>query len=117
MLRAIEKEKGLEALSAFVKEKLNVITAESLQEYKQKIKAKSTVLFQFAAGISTAEQMIGTSRDVAFYIAELTMAVLWLEFISKSLENESKYSKVLDYWLTYRLREDKLHQMKVLGLL
>lgn len=117
MLRAIEKEKGLEALSAFVKERLSLITAESLQEYKQKIKAKSTVFFQFAAGISTAEQMIGTSRDVAFYIAELTMAVLWLEFISKSAENESKYSKVLDYWLTYRLREDKLHQMKVLGLL
>lgn len=114
MLRAIEKEKGLEAYHSFAQELLATIDHPELQEAKNLIAQKVKSLFRFVSGISSKDAMIGCSRDVAFYIGELTIAMLWLEFIQK--QPKDKYFKALNYWTKFKMNENsfELYEMMLM---
>ncbi|MCB0539595.1 MAG: acyl-CoA dehydrogenase family protein [Bacteroidetes bacterium] len=106
MLRAIKKEHGLEAFQAFAKDMLESITATELLEAKKVVSEKLKVLLKFVSNITSPAVMEACSRDVAFYIGDLTIALLWLDFIQKS--PKEKYYKVLNYWLKYKMNESSL---------
>jgi len=107
MLRAIEKENGLNAFATFTKEMLASIQAPELEEAKKVIQEKINLLFRFVSKIQSPDKMIGCSRDVAFYIGDITIGILWLEFIQK--QPKKKYHKALQFWIRYKMKEDQLH--------
>jgi hypothetical protein len=58
--------------------------------------------------------MVAYSRDVAFYLAELSIALLWLDFLRQNPTKE-EYTQTLNYWLTYKLNDTSLKEAEVLG--
>ncbi|HRP38841.1 MAG TPA: acyl-CoA dehydrogenase family protein [Chitinophagales bacterium] len=115
MLRAAEKENGFEVFQAFVKQQLNDCTASELSAQKELIQQKLNVLFNFMQQIKNKEELVAASRDIAFYIAEATIALLWLDFLKQNPENKN-YQQALTYWAKYKMNEASLDAAKVLGL-
>ena len=112
MLRAIEKENGLPAFIAFANNKLDTISEPKLRDIKQQLTEKLNTLLEFIDQLPSKEDTIGSSRDVAFYIAELTIGVLWLEFIQKC--PKEKYYSALNYWMNYKIKEHHLSSYKIM---
>jgi putative acyl-CoA dehydrogenase len=102
MLRAMEKEHGMEAYLQFSKNMLGSIQHHGLAELKQQVAAKSKYLFNFISGLSSQDEMIGCSRDVAFYLAELSIAILWLDFLQHNFE-KANYLNTLQYWVKHKM--------------
>lgn len=104
MLRAAEKENGLNAFKEFATALLNEVTDTELAVQKQMLQQKVNALFGFVANIPSPQALVAASRDVAFYVAELTIALLWLDFL-KTNHKKSNYLSTLNYWLKYKMNE------------
>jgi putative acyl-CoA dehydrogenase len=102
MLRAMEKEHGMEAYMQFSKNMLGSIQHPGLTELKQQVAAKSKYLFHFISSLSSQDDMVGCSRDVAFYLAELSIAILWLDFLQHNFE-KANYLNTLQYWVKHKM--------------
>lgn len=116
MLRAAEKEDGLNAFALYAKQLLAQTYPSALNEYHTAISTKLHVFLDFVSTISSAEEMIASSRDVAFYLAELSIAMLWLDFLRLHPEKE-EYHQSLNYWISYKMSDASLNEAEVLGLL
>ncbi len=106
MLRAIEKENGLVAYKEFAEEMITSISLPELQEAKNILSNKLKSLYRFIGNISSKDAMIGCSRDIAFFIGELTIGLLWMDFIQKA--PKEKYFKALNYWVKFKMNENSL---------
>lgn len=115
MLRAAEKENGLNAFAIYAKQLLQQEYPNELKEHHAAISSKLTVFLGFVSSIPSAEDMVASSRDVAFYLAELTIALLWLDFLRLNSEKE-EYHQTLNYWITYKMSDASLNEAEVLGL-
>ena len=116
MLRAIEKENGLVAFKEFAYNSLASLNVPELEAQKKQIEAKLNNLFTFINKLKNNEQFTAVARDVAFYIAETNIALLWLDFLKNNLEKTS-YINALNYWLRYKIKEDSLYHIEALGLI
>lgn len=116
MLRAIEKENGLVAFKHFADEFLHIVDTPALENQKKIVTDKVKFLFDFINKLKDQEQFIAVSRDVAFYIAETTIALLWLDFVKNNLD-QPHYTNALNYWLRYKIKEDSLYHIAGLGLM
>lgn len=116
MLRAAERENGLTAFKEFVSTYLANCNTEALKTPKALLQQKVETLFTFIQRIESKEMLEVCSKDIAFYIAEITIAVLWLDFL-KTNHDKSNYLGTLNYWLAYRMNASYLHTASVLGLL
>lgn len=115
MLRAAEKENGLNAFAVYSKELMKQDFPASLKDFHAKVGAKLNTFLGFVSSVKSAEDMVAYSRDVAFYLAELTIALLWLDFLRLNPEKE-EYAQTLNYWLTYKMNDASLMEAEVLGL-
>ncbi len=116
MLRAVEKENGLTAFVEFAGALLSSISHAELQQQKNIAQEKLNTLLSFIKNLKSNEATIAASRDIAFYLAELTIALLWLEFINKG--NASKeYFNALNYWLRYKMKNENLYSAEELMLI
>ncbi len=112
MLRAIEKENGLDAFKEFAQNTLDSISEPKLQDTKLELTKKLNTLLEFMNQLSSKEDTIGSSRDVAFYIAELSIGILWLKFIQKC--PKERYFNSLNYWVKYKINEENLSAYKTI---
>ncbi|MCB0507650.1 MAG: acyl-CoA dehydrogenase family protein [Bacteroidetes bacterium] len=115
MLRSIEKENGLVAFKEFSEKMINENYPTELVDAKENIKTKIDGLFSFINDIKNKETMVAVSRDVAFFIAEATIALLWLDFLKTNIKKEN-YLNTLTYWLHYKMNIEKLKSSYLLGL-
>jgi alkylation response protein AidB-like acyl-CoA dehydrogenase len=115
MLRAAEKENGLQAFHAFATNILNTCTQPHTLAQKESLQKKVNALFAFITNIKTPEQQVAAARDVAFYVAELTIALLWLEFLQTNY-GSANYANTLNYLLQYSMNENSLCAAAQLGL-
>jgi len=115
MLRAAEKENGLNAFALYAKQLLQQEYPSALMEFLAAIGNKLDVFLGFVSSRPTAEDMVASSRDVAFYLAELTIALLWLDMLRLNPEKE-EYQQTLHYWITYKMNDASLREAEVLGL-
>ena len=113
MLRAMEKENGLQAFAGYARELLAGIHAPRLSEQKKMVADKLDVLLDFASTTRPKETVVGSSRDFAFYLAELTIALLWLDFVQQN-EGNTGYLHALHYHLKYTMQEDSLRSWETL---
>lgn len=106
MLRAMAKENGFGAFREFAEKRLAEQKGGSPEQW-QAIGAKYEALCGFLSKLDTDEAREASARDVAFYIAELTIAFLWAEFLEKNEREE--YVNALDCHLTFRMSLSSLH--------
>jgi len=116
MLRAIEKENGLQAFKTFTENYLSAITTPELTTQKNIVHKKTEVLFSFLQQLKNKEAVEAVSRDIAFYIAEITIAILWLDFL-KTNATKANYLNTLDYWIRYKMNENDFYTSQTLGLI
>jgi len=114
MLRAAEKENGINAFAVYSKELLKQDYPASLKDFHTRIGIKLNTFIGFVSSAKSAEDMVASSRDVAFYLAEVTIALLWLDFLRLNPEKE-EYVQTLNYWLTYKMSDSSLNEAEVLG--
>lgn len=115
MLRAMEKEGGLEAFTSFADGLLNGITKPELAGQKTSVQQKLQTVLQFIQQNNNPSLLTVSARDIAFYIAETAIALLWLDLLQRS-DVPRDYLQTLNYWLRYTMREDSLHAAAELGL-
>jgi len=115
MLRAMEKENGVIAFKEFADEMLSSIDITELSEQKEIISKKVNTVLSFIKKIQSTDSLIAASRDIAFYIAETTIALLWLDFLKTNLNN-ANYLNTLNYWVRFKMNENKLYSAEVFGL-
>lgn len=112
MNRAIEKENVLPHFFDFANELLSSITSDLLQNSKSIMFQKVKNLSGFLDETSSKGSIEASARDLAFFIAELTIGLLWLEFIQKC--PSEKYHGALKYWTSFRINESTLRAYKLL---
>lgn len=115
MLRAMDKENGLIAFKEFAVKTLSGINIPELSEQKEIVNKKTDTLIQFIQTLKSKEALTAASRDIAFFIAESTIALLWLDFLKLNLHN-SNYLNSLNYWIRFKMNENKLHSAETFGL-
>ena len=115
MLRAMEKENGVIAFKEFADELLSTIDITELSEQKEIISKKVNTVISFIKNIKSTDALIAASRDIAFYIAETTIALLWLDFLKTNLNN-ANYLNTLNYWIRFKMNENKLYSAEIFGL-
>jgi len=107
MLRAMEKENGLPAFKEFAEELLDAVQLPELQESKTILTQKLDIITQFIKNIYTSKDILeGCARDIAFYLGDLAIGLLWLDFIQKC--PKEKYFKALNYWTKFKMNEQSL---------
>ncbi len=116
MLRAAEKENGLIAFKDFTAQVLADVTTPELAAQKDVLHKKVKALFGFIDSIKSQEALVAASRDIAFYVAELSIALLWLNFL-KTNSAKSNYLSTLNYWLRYKMNEENFSASEELGIM
>lgn len=114
MLRAAEKENGFEAFKEFASGILAGTLTTELAEQQSAIQQKVNALFDFIAGLKSPEALVSASRDIALYTAELSIALLWLDFL-KHNPGKPNYIHALNYWLRYKMKEDNFYSAEMLN--
>lgn len=114
MLRAMAKEDGLGAFTSFTQTHLNDQKGGTDHQWKR-IADGTEHLFDFLSGLEDESQRVACARDVAFYLAELTIAFLWMEFLAV-YPSDKQYLNAQDYWLNHRLDKRHLTSAQQLGL-
>jgi hypothetical protein len=71
----------------------------------------------FIKGLKNSDATVAASRDIAFYLAELTIALLWLEFLNKQNTIQQQYFAALNFWLRYKMKDDNLYSAEELMLI
>jgi alkylation response protein AidB-like acyl-CoA dehydrogenase len=117
MLRAVEKENGLTAFVEFSNQLLTNINKPELQQQKVKAQEKLNKLLSFIKELKNSDATVAASRDIAFYLAELTIALLWLEFLNKQNTIQQHYVGALNFWLRYKMKDDNLYSSEELMLI
>jgi alkylation response protein AidB-like acyl-CoA dehydrogenase len=107
MLRAAEKENGWEAFKNFAGEMLNNISLPELAKQKEAVERKIQSLYHFISTLKSQHALVSASRDIAFYVAELAIAILWLEFLQHH-SGKANYVSSLNYWVTFKMNESTL---------
>lgn len=97
MLRAIQKENGLAAFAEFS----SSVLQNSTNELAPEVLKRASVFHNFLQNLKSTEQWEAASRTVAFYLAELTIGLLWLELIGKQ-PSINQHHLDLKNWLTLR---------------
>lgn len=115
MLRAIEKENGLPAFQEFADGILSGIRIPELEQQKKLLAEKVNTLLTFINNTKDKNSMVATSRDIAFYIAEASIALLWMDFL-QSNTGKANYLNTLNYWLQYKMSDNSLQAAAQLGL-
>jgi alkylation response protein AidB-like acyl-CoA dehydrogenase len=107
MLRAITKENGLDAWSKFV---LKNLTSDNqkLKQQKEFIKNSLNELISLAMSIANEGKLEDISRELAFQVAEISIASLWIKYINKT-KNYKAHNKKLDYIINNRIDPLKLN--------
>ncbi len=113
MLRAIDKENGLNAFKVFALEKLKEKKGGNEANWNI-IASKYQALVSTIERLNINEHRIAASRDIAFYVAELTIAFLWSDFISAN-PTISDYNRAFEYWLTFKMDEKTLEKASFLS--
>lgn len=113
MLRAAEKENGMAAFTSWSNATLKQLDGSVSAELHNQTSTKLNTFLGFVSGLDK-EASIASSNEVAFYLAELTIVILWLDFLKKN--DGSEYQNALNYWLTYKLNDASLKEAVVLGL-
>jgi len=113
MLRAMAKENGFGAFREFAEKRLAEQKGGSPEQW-QTIGAKYKALCGFLSKLENDEAREAAARDVAFFIAELTIAFLWTDFIKDSAQNEG-YAQALHYWVNHRISVPSLQLSRALG--
>lgn len=113
MLRAAEKENGMAAFTSWSKATLKQLDGSVSAELHNQTSTKLNTFLSFVSGLDK-EASIASSNEVAFYLAELTIVILWLDFLNKN--DGSEYQNALNYWLTCKLNDASLKEAAVLGL-
>ncbi len=106
MLRAMAKENGFGAFRDFAEKRLAERKGGSLEQWDT-IKTKYQALCGFLSKLETDEAREAAARDVAFFIAELAIAFLWMEFLERN--DSEEYANALDCHLTFKLALRSLH--------
>ena len=115
MLRAAEKENGLAAFKEFAANLLATINTPELATQKEAMQQKVKALFDFISNIKSPEALVASSRDIAFYVAETSIALLWLDFL-KTNSTKSNYLNTLNYWLRYKMNENSFYAAEELEI-
>jgi alkylation response protein AidB-like acyl-CoA dehydrogenase len=113
MLRAVNNENGLEAFTEFSRQILSATYPNVLAAQREIVDRKVQHLFRFVSGLPSPETMEGSSRDLAFYLAETTIALLWLDFLKDNL-NKGAYFNALEYWTAFKMDESSLSGFSLL---
>jgi len=106
MLRAIDKENGLNAFRLFAERAIKERKGASDQQWEI-IASRYAVFINHFEQAKNGQHLLASSRDLAFYLAELTIALLWASFLEENCD-KSNYRKSLDYWLHYRINSSIL---------
>ncbi|MCF8255916.1 MAG: acyl-CoA dehydrogenase family protein [Flavobacteriales bacterium] len=112
MLRAMAKENGLEGFRDFAEPRLQEQHGATPEQWRI-IQGRYTTLMTFLGKLATPMEKEASARDMAFYIAELTIALLWAEFIASN--RKDGYRSALDYWLNFKINEQTLNSAAILG--
>lgn len=112
MLRAIAKDDVWSPFVAWITESIKS-APEVLKHEASLIEQRANQLFNFMDTINTVEEKEGSARAIAFYVAELSIAILWLDFVEKC--PKEKYKKSLNYWLRFNMKEEQLHTFSFLS--
>lgn len=115
MLRAAEKENGLMAFKEFAANLLASVNTPELAQQKETMQQKVKALFDFVSNIKSQEALVASARDIAFYVAETTIALLWLDFL-KTNSGKANYLNTLNYWLRYKMNENSFNAAEVLDI-
>lgn len=116
MLRAAEKENGLQAFHHFAQTLIKQINKSELTTQKVVAQKKTDALFAFMHKLKNSEALIVASRDIAFYIAETTIALLWLDFLNRASTYPASYLHALNYWIHYKMNDKSLYSAEWLGI-
>lgn len=101
MLRAMDKEQGMTGFREFAERRLKERKGASTEQWDI-IQDRYQTLISFLSGLGSNEEREASARDVAFYIAELSIAFLWADLIG-ACTAEKNYPGALEYWLATRL--------------
>jgi len=112
MLRAMDKEDGLTAFKEFAASQLTNKRDDHDEQWNT-ISSRYTTLLNFIDGLTGQDERIATSRDIAFYLAELTIAFLWIDLLAKT-DQKSEYHRALEYWLAFKMNVRSLHSSRML---
>lgn len=112
MLRAMDKEDGLAAFKVFA-EGLLAAKHGGNDEQWNAIATKYAALLSFLAHLDGQDERIATSRDIAFYLAELTIAFLWADFLA-STPHQRSYNQTLNYWIAFKMNAHSFQSAKLL---
>jgi putative acyl-CoA dehydrogenase len=112
MLRAMAKENGLEAFRNFAEKSLAERKGGNSEQWAI-ISSKYEALCSFLSSLNTDVAREASARDVAFFIAELTIAFLWMEFLEKN--NKAQYNNALDSHLMLKMYVPSLHSASLFG--
>jgi putative acyl-CoA dehydrogenase len=115
MLRAFEKENGWNAFQQFAKSSLDSNNINELQTPCDILQNKINILNDFIQSLDK-KSLMACAKDIAFYIAEATIALLWLDFLNTNYQKEN-YLNTFNFWLQYKMSEQDLHSSKALNLL
>ncbi len=115
MLRAIEKENGLSAYQNFADSILSGNQIPELEQQKKVLTEKVNTVTAFIKNTSNKNLLTAASRDIAFYIAEICIALLWMDFL-QSNSGKANYLNTLNYWLQYKMNDNSLQSAMHLGL-
>ncbi len=115
MLRAIEKENGLQAWHAFATETISHCNTEKLKIHAAKLQQKTLFILDFIQQ-KQHTKLAAYAKDIAFYIAETSIALLWLDFLSDNLDKEN-YLNSFEYWMQYKMNEMNLNSIDILDLI
>jgi alkylation response protein AidB-like acyl-CoA dehydrogenase len=117
MLRAAEKENGMQAFRHFADTFLQQVNRPALDKQKQLLRQKTEALFSFIQQIKNPGALIAASRDIAYYIAETTIALLWLDLLNKSdTACNAQYVNALNYWIHLKMNESSLRAAATLEI-
>jgi len=100
MLRAMEKERGFDAFIGFAEKRIADRKGATSAQWDI-IQERYMTLKRFVASLETPLEKEASSRDVAFFIAELAIALLWAEFLERTSERPV-YGNTLTQWLVQR---------------
>lgn len=106
MLRALDKENGLNAFRVFAERTIQERKGATNAQWEI-IEERYSVFNSYLEQTKNGQHLLANSRDLAFYLAELTIAILWASFLEKN-GHKSNYSRSLDYWLHYRINHSTL---------
>jgi len=115
MLRAIEKENGLSAFQNFADSILSGNQIPELEHQKKVLTEKVNTVTVFIKNTSDKNLLTAASRDIAFYITEISIALLWMDFL-QSNSGKANYLNTLNYWLQYKMNDNSLQSAMHLGL-